>query len=93
MGIYSDFNGEGTLLGTFVLAANAQNGCNNADFCNWDLVSLTFGGAAKSIQFGTALGAGFDNISVNAVPLPAAAWLLVSALAGFGAVMRRRHAA
>ncbi len=34
----------------------------------------------------------FDNVSVNAVPLPAAGWLLMSALGGIGAWSRRRRA-
>ncbi len=91
VGVYSGLNGTGTLLGTFALAANAQNGCDNATFCHWDLVSLTFGGAAQSIQFGEALYAGFDDVTVNPVPLPAAAWLLLSGLGGLGALVRRKR--
>jgi len=30
-----------------------------------------------------------DNVSLAAVPLPAAAWLLLSGLIGFGAIARR----
>jgi hypothetical protein len=39
------------------------------------------------------IGAILDNVSVQAVPLPAAAWLLLSGLAGMGLMARRRSAA
>jgi len=90
VGIYSGINGTGTLLGTIFLAANAQNGCSDSAFCHWDLVSLSFSGIAQSIQFGSAAGAGFDNVSVNAVPLPAAVWLVLSGLGGLGFMRRKR---
>ena len=90
--VFSGLNGTGSLLGTFSLLANAQNGCSDTLFCHWDLASLTIAGVAQSIQFGTAAGAGFDNISVAPVPLPAALWLMVSGLFGIGAFGRRKQA-
>ena len=50
--------------------------------------SLTFS------AFGTddSLGGNIDNVSLSAVPLPAAAWLFGSALLGFGAVRRKQKA-
>jgi hypothetical protein len=88
--IYSGLNGSGDVLGTFDLLANAQLGCTDTAFCHWDQISLDFGGVAQSIQFGNALGTGFDNVSVAPVPLPAAIWLLGSSLIGLGGVARRR---
>jgi hypothetical protein len=93
VGIWSDLNGTGSLLGTFNLAAN-QGGCSDSPLCHWELASLDFSGAARSITFGDAANAAmFDNVTVNAVPLPAALWLMVSALGGLGIVRRKRVAA
>jgi hypothetical protein len=89
--IFSGLDGTGDLLGTFSLLTNAQNGCGDASYCHWDLASLTFAGVARSIQFGTAAGAGFDNVTIAPVPLPAAVWLLLSGLTGFGTLARRKR--
>ena len=62
--------------------------------CFWSAATFDFAGLAKSVQFGSAAGvAGFDNVTVNAVPLPAAGWLLLSALGGFGALRLQQPAA
>lgn len=51
----------------------------------------------SSLQFNSAIGnpsftsVGVDNITVSAVPVPAAVWLLGSALAGLGALARQRR--
>jgi hypothetical protein len=93
--IWSDLNGTGSILGTFDLAAN-QGSCGAADtaLCHWDLTSLSFSGLAHSVTFGDAAGAAmFDDVTVNPVPLPAALWLMVSALGGLGIVRRKRAAA
>jgi hypothetical protein len=93
--IYSGLNGTGDILGTFDLAGNAQqDGCSDTSFCFWSLASADFAGVAHSIQFSSTAGlGGFDDVTVNAVPLPAAAWLLVSALGGMGVFSRRKRAA
>lgn len=92
--VFSGLNGTGTLLATFALLANAQNDCSDTAFCNWDFASLNLNAIGQSIQFGGTAGvAGFDDITVNEVPLPAAAWLMLSGLGGLGALSRRRKAA
>lgn len=91
--VFSGLNGTGTLLGTLSLLGNAQSGCSDTAFCHWDPASLTFAGVAQSIQFGSAANlAGFDNVTIAPVPLPAAIWLLGSSLLGFGGFARRRKA-
>jgi hypothetical protein len=93
--VYSGLNGTGSLLGTIALQANAQNGgCTDTSYCFWSLATLPFSGIAQSIQFGIPAGglaAGFDNVTVAPVPLPAAAWLMLSALGGVGAWARRKR--
>ncbi len=77
------------VLQTVSLAAT-NDSCTDVAFCVWTQASLSFSGAAKSFDFGDATYvAGFDNITVNEVPLPAAGWLLASGLALF----RRRKPA
>lgn len=89
--VWSGINGTGSILATFALGANAQTNCSDTSYCHWDFISLDLGSnIAHSIQFGDAIGTGFDNVTVNAVPVPAAAWLMGSALLGLGGVSRRR---
>ena len=80
---------------SFDLFANA-GGCDpaGAAFCAWSLATLDLGGrVAKAVDFGATSGlAGFDNVDVKAVPLPAALWLMVSAFAGLGIARRKRAA-
>ncbi|HZF31522.1 MAG TPA: VPLPA-CTERM sorting domain-containing protein [Gammaproteobacteria bacterium] len=90
--VYSGLDGTGSVLATFHLAANSQNGCSGP-FCHWDVASVSFIGTAQSILFGAAASAGIDNVSVNMVPLPAAVWLLLSGLGGIGTFLRRKRIA
>jgi hypothetical protein len=58
---------------------------------------VTATGGANTLAFaafGTddTLGGNIDNVSLSAVPLPAAAWLFGSALMGFGVLRRKQKA-
>lgn len=81
--VYSGLNGTGRLLASFNLADNAQaSGCSSAPYCHFDQLSSSFAGIARSIGFANASGAAaFDNISISAVPEPAAALMLSLGLA------------
>jgi hypothetical protein len=90
--IWSGANGTGSLIDTLNLGANSASCALETPFCTWQSATLAFSGLAKSITFDTAFNAAFDNVQVDAVPLPAAGWLLISALTGFGALRRKRAA-
>jgi hypothetical protein len=93
VGIYSGLDGTGSLLGSFSLYANAQNGCSDSPYCFWQMATVDFAGIAQSIQFGDAANvAGFDDVKVTAVPAPAALWLMMSGLGGLGVFSRRKRA-
>ncbi|UCV07563.1 PEP-CTERM sorting domain-containing protein [Dechloromonas denitrificans] len=90
VGVYSGLNGTGTLLGSFILSNNATLGCSNSAFCNWTQSSLAFNGVAHSIAFGEATYvAGFDNVTVAAVPEPSEALMLALGLGFVSQVVRR----
>lgn len=83
IGVYSGENGTGDLLSAFALVKNATYHCNDSDYCNWSYASVAFNGIAKSITFGDAAGvAGFDNLTISAVPEPSEAILMGLGLAG-----------
>ena len=90
--VWSGLNGTGSSQ-TFNLAANSGNCAEETPFCVWQSATFAFTGFAKSITFDTQYFAAFDDVTVNAVPLPAAGWLLMTALTGFGALRRKRAAA
>lgn len=89
--LWSDFDGGGSLLGTINLAANAQDGCSDSAFCNWDQASIDFGAnIGRSITFGDAANvAGFDDVRIS-VPEPSSLALLSLGIAGIGAARRKQ---
>ena len=95
--IYSGLNGTGDLLGSFSLNMNAQTGCTDTSFCNFELSTVTFSGTGKSISFDGAAGhtafdnVAFDNVAVTPVPEPTTYALMMLGLAGIGMVARRRR--
>ena len=94
--IYSGLNGAGDLLGSLSLNNNAQTGCTDTSFCNFELSTVTFSGTGKSIRFDGAAGhtafdnVTFDNAAVAPVPEPTTYALMMLGLAGIGLVARRR---
>lgn len=86
--VWSELDGQGTLLASFNLAANAQLGCDDTAYCHWDRLSASWSGLARSVTFGNAVGVGFDNLST--VPEPTSAALAALALAGLATRRRRR---
>ncbi|MEJ0099650.1 MAG: VPLPA-CTERM sorting domain-containing protein [Pseudomonadota bacterium] len=91
--VWSGLDGTGDALYTFNLLANAASDGVSA-LTHWDQLAAVFGTVGHSVTFGDVAGtAGFDNIAVSQVPLPAAAWLLMSGLGGLGGFARRRRRA
>ena len=89
--VYSGLDGTGTLLASFNLVPNAQVGCSDSPYCRFDQVSSTFGGIARSVTFGSSVGAAaFDNVAITAVPEPTSVVLMALGLAGLLAARQRR---
>ena len=89
--VWSGLGGTGTLLASLSLANNAQFRCSSAPFCRFDNLSTTFSGVARSVGFGDAANvAGFDNVSITAVPEPTTLVLMALGLAGVVGFARRR---
>ncbi|HVR52912.1 MAG TPA: PEP-CTERM sorting domain-containing protein [Pseudorhodoferax sp.] len=91
--IWSGLNGTGTLLASFDLLGNAQNGCDDTAWCHFDQLSASFAGVAYSLSFNGDPSIAFDNIALgsNDVPEPASMLLVSLGLAGLAASKRRRR--
>lgn len=93
--VYSGLDGNGSVLGSISLTNNAQsNGCTDSPSCHWELATLAFAGAGKSISFGGNAGnVGFDNISITAVPEPESYALVALGMVGVMLASRRKRQA
>ena len=92
--VWSGVNGQGVELGAFALENNATTGCNDSPYCNWSLASFDVGGLARSITFGdAAFLAGFDDVTVDAVPGPAGVLVFSLGMVMLGFTARQRRAA
>lgn len=90
--VYAGLNATGDLLASFNLVGNAQRGCSDTPFCRFDQLTSTFAGVARSVSFDSAAGlAGFDNISITAVPEPQTYAMLMAGLLALGFMVRRRQ--
>jgi hypothetical protein len=105
--LYDGVGGAGRLVGTIDLAALGTNcpGDPTGAFCNWEMVSLSFAGTVRSIDFGGAADfTAFDNITFGNIgtggggdpppggetPEPGSLVLTAGALLALAASRRRR---
>jgi hypothetical protein len=96
--VYSGANGTGTLLADSAIGrrANAQTGCSDAMYCNWQRNSISFSGQALSVVFYANLDTNgnqtaFDNVTVSSVPEPSSYAMLAGGLMALGFMARRRR--
>ena len=99
--VYDGLNGTGNILGTLNLTSQSGSNCSGdptGGFCNFTAVGVSFGGIARSIDFGgTANQSGFDDITFGSaraggsVPEPAAWALMIGGFGLAGATLRRRR--
>jgi hypothetical protein len=81
--------------GTEIANITKSGAGNNGNV--WELYSfLVTGTGSDVLKFAAggvsdSYGGSLDNVSVNAVPVPAAAWLFASAVGLFGFSSRRKH--
>lgn len=88
--VFSGLNGTGTLLGSANLLGNAQTGCSDTAFCNFDELSVAFAGIGRSVSLGGgAPNVLYDNIAIAPVPEPETYALMLAGLAVIAGVRRR----
>lgn len=94
--VYSELGGTGSVLATTSFTPNYNaDGCTGdptGAACHWEPIALSFNGVGKSVIFADAGGGGngFDNITINAVPIPTSVWLFLSGLASVFSSHRKR---
>ncbi len=84
--VFDGLNATGTVLSAFTLASNSTA------YEMFSLASQSFSGVGYSISFGGNDGQiAYDDVTVNAVPLPAAALLFPMGAAALGLSARRKR--
>jgi hypothetical protein len=84
--VFDGLNATGSVLSTFTLASNSTA------YELFSLASQSFSGVGYSISFGGNDGQiAYDDVTVNAVPLPAAALLFPMGAAALGLSARRKR--